>query len=55
MGWISWLYLDSLETETPGLFSNSPELDCETDFWIVHAYSFMCIVIMNNMIGCVKV
>ena len=55
MGWISWLFLDSLETETPGLFSNSPELDCETYFWIVHAYSFMCIVIMNNMIGCVKV
>ena len=55
MGWISWLFLDSLETETLRLFSNSPELDCETDFRIVHAYSFMCIVIMNNMIGYVKV
>ena len=52
MGWISWLFSDSLKTETPGLFSNSPELDCETDFRTVHAYSSVCIVIMNNMIGC---
>ena len=30
-------------------------MDCEIDFWTVHAYSSVCIVIMNNMIGCVKV
>ena len=55
MGWISRLFLDSLETKILGLLSDSSELECETDFLTVYAYSLVCIVIMNNMIGCVKV
>ena len=55
MGWISRLFLDSLVTEILGLLSDSPKLKCEIDFLTVHAYSLLCIVIMNNMIGCVKV
>ena len=50
MGWNSGLFSDSLKTD----ISDCPELDCETDFQTVHAYSSMCTVIMNNMIGCVK-
>ena len=49
-----WAISDSSEPESPGLFSDSPELDCETDFRIVHAYSSVCIMKMNNMICCVK-
>ena len=55
MGWISGLFSDSLGIEILGLFSDSPKLDCETEFRTIHAYSSVCIVIMNNMISCVKV
>ena len=55
MGWNSRLFSDSLETKISRLFSDSPEMDCEIDFRTVHKYSSVCIVIMNNKIGCVKV
>ena len=45
-----WAVSDSPEIEIPGLFSDSPELKCETEFRTVHAYSSVCIVKMNNMI-----
>ena len=45
-----WTVLDNPKTEIPGLFLDSPELDCKTDFRTVHACSFVCIVKMNNMI-----
>ena len=49
-----WAISDSLKTKILGLFSDSPKLDRETDFWTVHAYSSVCIVKMNNAICCVK-
>ena len=42
--------LNSLKTKIPRLFSNSSELNCETEFRTIHAYSSMCIAKMNNMI-----
>ena len=45
-----WVVSDSPKIEISRLFSNSPELNCETKFWTVHAYSSVCIAKMNNMI-----
>ena len=45
-----WAVLHSLKTEIPGLFLDSLELNCETEFWTVHAYSYLCVAKMNNMI-----
>ena len=45
-----WVVSDNPKTDIPRLFSNSPELNCETEFWTVHAYSSVCIAKMNNMI-----
>ena len=45
-----WAVSNSLKTEILGLFLDSPELNCETEFWTIHAYSSMCIAKMNNMV-----
>ena len=45
-----WAVSDSLKTEIPRLFSDSLELNCEDEFRTVHAYSYVCIAKMNNMI-----
>ena len=39
--------LDSLKIKNLGLFSDSPELNCETEFRTVYAYSYVCIAKMN--------
>ena len=45
-----WAVSNSLETKNLGLFSDSPELNCETEFRTIHPYSSVCIAKMNNMI-----
>ena len=45
-----WAVSDNPETEIPGLFSDNPELNCETKFQTVLVYSSVCIAKMNNMI-----
>ena len=47
--WNSGLF-DSPKIEILGLFSDSPELNCETESQIVKTYSSVCIAKMNNMI-----
>ena len=45
-----WAVSDSPKTKIPILFSDSPELNCETEFRTIHAYSSVCIAKMNDMI-----
>ena len=45
-----WVVSDNSKIEIPGLFSDSPELNCEIEFRTVHAYNSVCIEKMNNMI-----
>ena len=45
-----WAISDSSETKILGPFLDSLELNCETEFWTVHAYSSVCIAKMSNMI-----
>ena len=45
-----YIVSDILKIKSSRLFSDSPELNCETEFRTVHAYSSKCIAKMNNMI-----
>ena len=45
-----WVISDNLEIEISELFSDCPELNYETEFRTIHAYCYVCIVKMNNMI-----
>ena len=45
-----WAVSDSPKTEILGIFSDSSNLKCKTEFRTIHEYSFVCIAKMNNMI-----
>ena len=47
-----WAVLNNPKIKIPGLFSDSPELNCETEFWTVHAYGLVYVAKMNNMCLC---
>ena len=51
-GWIFRAVFRQSSTEILGLFSDSLELDYETDFWTVDVYRLVCITKVNNICSC---